>query len=112
MNELLKHAFVPVELVKKTVEVVDHATGEKHTAAVYVKPLSFASATEDLKSVGGTEEEAIARRIAWSIRDEAGAPIFTPEQITGEGGKALSTSLTYELLRVIGEVNHLGKMEA
>ena len=112
MNKLLSLGLVPVDLVKKTVTVTDQTTGEEHKATVYVKPLSFASAIADLKEHGSSEEEAVARRIAYSICDESGAPIFTPEQVNGAEGKALSTQLTYELLRAIGEVNQLGKMEA
>lgn len=109
MDKILKNAFVKTELIKKTISIIDQKTGETHKAAVFVKPLSFSSAVEDLKNYGGDETEQIARRIASSICDEKGESIFTAEQITGEGGQSLSPALTKELLFVIGEVNFLGK---
>lgn len=114
MNKLLENAFVPVATVKKEITFKDLTTGEDHTADVYVKPLSYASAVQDILSVGSDADHAIARRIAYSIRDEKGNPLFTEGQITGADNPAgaLSPALTMELLRVIGEVSQLGKMEA
>ena len=109
MNKLLQNAFVPTATVKKSITLTDLATGEEMQADVYVRPLSFESVAGDIRTYGGDENDAIAQRIAYSIRDEHGAPIFTASQISGEDGKALSPQLTYELLRVIGEVNLLGK---
>lgn len=111
MEILEQYGFVSTKVVKKKIAVIDTKTGEKHDTEVYVKPLSFASATEDLKAFGCSESEAVARRIADSICDKEGKSLFTVSQIDGSTGTALSAPLTLELLRVIGEVNHLGKTQ-
>lgn len=89
----------------------------EHTATVYVRPLSYATAKSDLLAMGG-KGDAIAGRIAASICDEHGKPVFpTVGDITGESETdpdrgPLDGNLTMALLTVIGEVNGLGKTEA
>ena len=98
------------------------------TATVYVRPLSYLAAVSDLRALAG-KEDGVAGRIAASICDEQGKPVFTPEDITdgpivkdekgkpvldSEGmptrtGGALSGNLTMALLGVIAEVNNMGK---
>lgn len=88
--------------------------GEDVTATVYVRPLSYASAVADLRALN-ENADAIAERIAYSIVDDKGAPVFTAADITGEATPErgpLSASLTVALLQVIGEVNGLGKADS
>ena len=83
----------------------------EHTATVFVRPLSYLSAKSDLLAMGG-RGDAVAGRIAASICDEEGKPVFTPEDITGEADPdrgPLDGNLTMALLQVIGEVNGMGK---
>ena len=103
--------------------------GDKElTATVYVRPLSYLSAVNDLRAMAG-KTDGVAGRIAASICDEHGKPVFTPEDITdgpiikGEDGKplldgdgiprrtggALDGNLTMALLVAIHEVNDPGK---
>ncbi|HBP1136138.1 phage tail assembly chaperone family protein, TAC [Pseudomonas aeruginosa] len=86
--------------------------GDKEvTATVYVKPLSYSTAVSDLLAMNG-KVDGIAGRIAASIVDEKGKPVFTPADITGEADPsrgALDGNLTIALLTVIAEVNNLGK---
>lgn len=86
--------------------------GEKELkATVFVRPLSYLSAKSDLLAMGG-KGDAVAGRIAASICDAEGEPVFTPEDITGEADPdrgPLDGNLTMALLAVIGEVNGLGK---
>lgn len=80
-------------------------------ATVYVRPLSYLAAVSDLRAVNG-KVDGIAGRIAASICDKQGKPVFAPEDITGEADPdrgALDGNLTMALLVVIGEVNGLGK---
>lgn len=80
-------------------------------ATVYVRPLSYMAAVNDLRAIAG-KADGVAGRIAASICDEHGKPVFTPEDITGEADPergALDGNLTMALLSVIGEVNGLGK---
>lgn len=115
MNKLLENAFVPVTTIKQEITFKDQATGKNVKTHVYVKPLSYAAALEDLQSIGESRPDAIARRIAYHICDEIGQAIFTPEQIKGTANPeqgALSKDLTIELLRAIGEASSLGKTEA
>lgn len=83
----------------------------EHAATVYVRPLSYLSAKSDLLAARGNGD-AVAGRIAASICNAEGKPIFTPEDITGEADPdrgPLDGNLTMALLSVIGEVNNLGK---
>ncbi|WP_028627654.1 phage tail assembly chaperone family protein, TAC [Metapseudomonas resinovorans] len=84
---------------------------QKFTATVYVRPLSYKSAVSDLQAIAG-KVDGVAGRIAASICDEAGKPVFTVGDITGDADQergALDGNLTMALLAVIAEVNQLGK---
>lgn len=77
--------------------------GNENTATVFVRKLSYAAAVSDI-----TSKDTIAGRIAASIVDDKGKPVFTPEDVNGEADAErgpLCRDLTMELLRVIGEVN-------
>ncbi len=91
--------------VKK--EITWESGGEKHTAEVFVKPLSYSSAVSDI-----TSRDTIAGRIACSILGDDMKPVFTIGDITGEANPErgpLCSSLTLELMRVIGEVSHFSE---
>lgn len=97
-------------LVKRDVTWTNPA-GETHTATVYVRPMSYHTALMDIHASKGRVDGA-AGRIAASICDKDGKPIFTPEIVTGEADPErgpLDGNLTLSLLEVIGEVNRLGK---
>jgi hypothetical protein len=84
---------------------------EEFTATVYVRPMSYRSAVEDLAAYRKNTSVA-AGRIASCICDEKGVPIFTAEDITGEADPdrgPLDGNLTVALLTVIAEVNGAGK---
>lgn len=88
--------------------------GKEHTATVYVRPLSYASTVVDLLA-RRDNYDGIAGRIASSIVDSKGEPVFTIADITGEANPdrgPLDGNLTMALLSVIGEVNGLGKQTA
>lgn len=86
--------------------------GEKELeATVFVRPLGYRAAVTDLAAAGG-KVDPVAGRIAASICDAEGRPVFTPGDITGEADPergALDGNLTVALLVVIGEVNGAGK---
>jgi len=80
-------------------------------ATVFVRPMGYQTATSDIMAIGG-KIDGIAGRIAASICDEQGKPIFTPDDITGEADPergSLDGALTIALLLAIQEVNDLGK---
>ncbi len=84
---------------------------QEYTATVYVRPLSYQSAVSDLSAMVG-KVDAVAGRIAASICDEDGQPVFTAADITGEADPdrgPLDGNLTLALLGVIAEVNSAGK---
>lgn len=89
--------------------------GDKEfTATVFVRPLSYLSAKSDLLAMGG-KTDPVAGRIAASICDAEGKPVFTPEDITGEADPdrgPLDGNLTMALLQAIGEVNGMGKAKS
>ena len=99
--------------------------GEEITFDVHVRRLSYHTAVNDLKTISTHGDPAIYR-LAYSIVDPTGKPIFSESDITGvdadgdpvmvedEDGKliergALDSNLTTALLALIGEVNGLGK---
>lgn len=84
------------------------------TATVFVRPLGYYTAKADILSLQG-KQDGPAGRIASSICDEEGKPVFTPEDITGEADPdrgALDGNLTIALLLAINEVNNLGKTKS
>lgn len=87
---------------------------KEHKATVYVRRLSYDAAMSDINSID-SKSNMVAGRIASSIVDKDGKPVFAIEDITGEADPdrgALCYVLTMELLRVIGEVSGLGKSQA
>lgn len=83
----------------------------EYTATVFVRPMGYHIATSDILSYGG-KVDGVAGRIAASICDEDGKPVFTAADITGEADPergALDGQLTVALLVAIQEVNNLGK---
>lgn len=98
-------ALVSTELVER--EITWTSGGSEHTATVYVKPMSYHAAVADLKS-----RDAVAGRIASSIYDDNGEPVFTEGDVTGEADPergSLCQSLTMALLAVIAEVSGLAE---
>lgn len=86
----------------------------EHTMTTYIRRLSYKSAVSDIKALQGKGDVA-AGRIAASIVDEHGNPVFTPEDITGEADPdrgPLDGNLTMALLYAIGEVNGVGKTKS
>lgn len=84
---------------------------EEITATVFVRPLGYQTAVNDVLSATG-RVETYAGRIAASICDEEGRPVFTVADITGDADPkrgALDGNLTVALMMVIAEVNNLGK---
>lgn len=102
--------------------------GEEFTADVWVRKLSYHTAVSDLRSPINNSDP-VAGRIALSIVNEVGVPVFRPSDITGleEDGTpvmtkdadgndiergALDPALTFALLTLISEVNEMGKRNA
>ncbi|CCJ79059.1 Lambda gpG analog [Cronobacter muytjensii 530] len=73
--------------------------------------MGYYTAMTDVMAAQG-HIDGVAGRIAASICDEEGKPVFTPADITGEADPergALDGQLTIALLLAIQEVNDLGK---
>ncbi|NBA95505.1 phage tail assembly chaperone family protein, TAC [Pseudomonas sp. R5(2019)] len=85
--------------------------GQEIVATVFVRPLGYQTAVNDVLSATG-KVETYAGRIAASICDEEGRPVFAVADITGDADPnrgALDGNLTVALMMVIAEVNNLGK---
>lgn len=85
--------------------------GKELVATVFVRPLGYRTAINDVLSATG-KVESYAGRIAASICDEEGQPVFTVDDITGDADPergALDGNLTVALMVVIAEVNNMGK---
>lgn len=102
-------AFAPVGLTKET--VTWQQDGETLSATVHVRPLSYKTVVSEI--VASRENtDALAARIAASICDESGAPVFEVSDITGEADPErgpLNHGLTLALLEVIGRASGVGK---
>lgn len=86
-------------------------SGKDMSATVFVRPLGYRTAVNDVLSATG-KVESYAGRIAASICDESGQPVFTVGDITGDADPergALDGNLTVALMMVIAEVNNMGK---
>ncbi|GHC19488.1 phage tail assembly chaperone family protein, TAC [Aidingimonas halophila] len=105
-------AFAPVGLVKETVEWKQD--GETLSATVYVRPMSYKTAVSEV--VASRENtDPLAARIAASICNEAGEPVFAAGDITGESDPdrgPLNHALTIALLEVIGRASGQGKSQS
>lgn len=86
---------------------------EEHTGTVYVRAVSYQTALGDLTA--RKDGDPVAVRIASSICDADGKPIFTPGDITGEANPergALDGNLVIALLAAVAEVQNAGKTKA
>lgn len=122
-------ANLSVESLKKTGgftggavkrEVVWEIDGEEFNAGVYIRPMSYHTATSDVAAMSGGGD-VIAGRLSRCVCDEDGAPVFQVSDITGldsDGmpiavdGKEqgpLNASLASALMVLVGEVSGLGK---
>ncbi|AUA31712.1 phage tail protein [Pseudomonas sp. SGAir0191] len=108
-------------------EIKWRQNGTDYTATIYVRPLGYQTAVGDMISVA-SKQDTIASRIAASICDEHGYPVFSsPLDITHgpldpvelekdpESTKRLGSldgDLSVALLLAIREVNDLGKTKS
>ncbi|SDI07198.1 phage tail assembly chaperone family protein, TAC [Pseudomonas panipatensis] len=110
--------------VRKEITWTQADGDQTFTATVYVRPLGYQTAVSDVLAAGG-KQDSIAGRIAASICDEEGRPVFTvldithgpldPEALAKDPEStqrlgALDGNLSVALLYAIHEVNTTGKM--
>lgn len=94
--------FVPTQPVKK--EITWHTPSGEQTAIVFVRLKSYLSVMAEIKN--GGQGDAAAARIASSIVDEKGLPIFSVSDIVGdEAHGPMGESLTLALLNAISDAN-------
>lgn len=109
--------------VRKEITWTQSDGDQTFTATVFVRPLGYQAAVSDVLAAGG-RQDSIAGRIAASICDEAGNPVFTvmdithgpldPEALAKDPEStqrlgALDGNLSVALLYAIHEVNTTGK---
>lgn len=86
--------------------------GEKKVVKVFLKPLSFALI---MKSSPEEDKDAaldiLAERIAYSVCDEKGKPLFTKDQIKGTSDKSLGADIVLALMGVVNEFNNFSSSE-
>lgn len=91
-------------------EIVWEHDGVKHKFKTYIRPLGYHTAVGDISSV--RNDNFLAARIASSICDGDGKPVFAVADLIGENDPErgpIADSLTHALLIAIGEVQNLGK---
>lgn len=84
---------------------------EEFLGIVFIRPLGYQAAISDVTALNN-KHDSLAGRIAASVCDENGTPVFTVGDITGDADPergALDGRLTVALLAAIFEVNNLGK---
>ncbi len=97
--------FVSAAPVKK--EIAWFSGGEQKVATVFVRLKSYQSVMAEIQS-GASGNGATAARIASSIVDEDGQPVFSVEDVCGNAEHGpMSESLTVALLTAISEANGL-----
>jgi hypothetical protein len=104
-------AFVAAPVKK---DIAWHADGKLQKASIYVRIDSFHTLTKrwEEQRVGA---DATATRIAASVCNEAGEPVFTTEDILGSeasGHGPLTAELTIVLLAAIQQANGVSKEDA
>lgn len=107
LKELGSFSGAPVEK-----EVTWKQGDQEHTFTVFVRRLSYQEGKLEAEHYRKNKSDLMASRIASSILDEDGKPIFDIGDITGENDPErgpLNFSLTAALMNVINEVNNLGK---
>ena len=96
-------------LKKKTI-TVSTSDGEDQTIGVYMRPLSFALI---MQTAPNEDQEAatdlLAERIAYSVCNEKGEPIFTKEQIKGTADKSLGADIVLALITAVNSFNNFSK---
>lgn len=100
-------------LVKRSIKWEQN--GKELECETYIKPLSFDLAMADISGLRGDGNLAAARRIAGSICEADGSPVFTVDDVLGTANPErgpLDGNLTLALLFAIAEVNGLGKRKA
>lgn len=101
--------FCSGDLIEREVSFIQG--DELKTFTVFVKPLSYADYVQELSELSKGTTSA-ASRIAASICKPDGSPIFTPEDITGEGKDRgpMNADLTTALHNLVLEVSGMGKI--
>ena len=105
-------AFAPIEIAEE--QVTFNNGSDDITLTVYVRPLSYKTALSEIKAAQESQD-ALAARIASSICDAEGEPVFTVGDITGEADPErgpLNSDLTMALLAAIGRASGLGKSKS
>lgn len=103
--------FAPARPEKREVtwHVVKDGEPVEYTATVYIRKKSFNTVSIESQAFNA-RADIVAARIASSVVDSKGKPIFTTEDITGtEERGPLCESLALALLGAIAEVNGLSK---
>ena len=108
-------------------EITWASKGKEHKFEVYVRPMSYHTAVNDIAAIrdGG---DIVAARLAGGICDSDGKSVFTVADITGlnddgtpvmieRNGKlvergGIARDLANELMTVLGEVSGLGKSQS
>ena len=104
-------AFVALPVKK---DIAWHADGKPQKASIYVRLDSFHTLTKRWEEQR-EGADATAHRIASSVFNEAGEPVFTVEDILGSeesGHGPLTAELTIALLAAIQQANGVSKEDA
>jgi hypothetical protein len=80
---------------------------------VFVRPFSYSTAVSDLESLRDPDAQSnTAKRIATSVVDESGNPVFSVGDITGDADPErgpMSSAMVMALLGAMGKANGMGK---
>ncbi|KXU38709.1 hypothetical protein AXE65_12345 [Ventosimonas gracilis] len=95
--------------VKKAIEW--EQGGQTHKTEVYIRPLSWQAVYNSMSEQEGAPfSDKAAQRLAESLCDQNGQPLYSANDLTGKSGKPLlCTALITALLNAISDVNSAGK---
>lgn len=103
-------SFAKAKTIEKEITWLNDE-GKEFKAAIYVRPQSFISAVALTAAMAKGCPDNLTGEIAASIVDEAGAPLFTVEDLAGNDEHGpICDGLGLALWHAVYEVNQLGKI--
>ncbi|MEN3158296.1 phage tail assembly chaperone family protein, TAC [Alkalimonas sp. NCh-2] len=103
-------AFMPARPEKREIEwfvMKEDGSKKDFKATIYVRKLSFATLSAESMSMN-YRDNVIAARIAASVVDAKGKPVFTADDLIGNEERGpICESLGLALLKAVAEVNNL-----
>lgn len=94
---------------KKEISITN-GYGEKKSVTIYLRPLSFGLVMRSAPESDKEESmDIMAERIAYSVCNEVGDPLFTKDQVKGTAKKSLGADIVLALMTAVNEFNNFSE---